>query len=102
MNHLLDREFSLPTVNWLRFGAPPGGVGDPEPVWPLEAVLDGAAAAGFTRVGLDLYTVRDYLARGGRIGDIVGELRSRGLACTDVGVLPLGATDVGSATEALA
>lgn len=72
------------------------------PGWPLEDVLDGAAAAGFTAVGLDLYTLRDYVEPRDRIDDLGAMLRSRGLACSDVGVLPIGSADLLSAAEALA
>jgi sugar phosphate isomerase/epimerase len=91
--------FSLPSVNWLRLGGAGEVAGDPEPVWPLLDVLDAAAAAGFVNVGIDLYTVRAYVDRGGRVEDLADELRSRRLTCTDVGVLPLGGTDVRAVAE---
>jgi len=88
---------SLPTVNWL--GYPDGGEllgADPVPLWPLELVLDGAAEAGFPAVGLDHFTLR------GAAGDDLGPmLRGRGLACTDVGILPIGRTDARSVAETL-
>ena len=91
--------FSLPTVNWLRFGEGADALSDPVPTWPLETILDGAAAAGFPSVGLDLHTVR---GGGIPIGDVGAALRSRGLACTDVGILPLGSPALHAATEMLA
>src|SRR5207244_2876341 len=72
---LIGSQLSLPTLNWIRF---------PEltPIWPLEEVLAGAAAAGFDSVGLDDMTVA------GRDADEVATLLdAHGLACTDVGVL---------------
>jgi sugar phosphate isomerase/epimerase len=72
---LIGSQLSLPTLNWLRF---------PEltPVWPLEDVLAGAAAAGFDAVGLD-----DMTLAGRDAGDAAALLDAYGLACTDVGVL---------------
>ena len=95
--------YSLPTVNWLRFPGPDDPAGtEPEPQWPLEAILDGAAAAGFTSVGLDRHTVATYVAAGRSIDDVGAELRARGLRCTDVGVLPLGTAGVLGVAEELA
>jgi len=75
-------QVSLPTLNWIGF---------PElaPVWPLEDVLAGAAAAGFRSVGLD-----DLTVAGRDPGDVAASLRSHGLSCTDVGVLRVGEGDV--------
>jgi sugar phosphate isomerase/epimerase len=90
--------FSVLAVNWVRF---PGGdedVSEPTPRWPLEAVLDGAAAAGFAAVGLDHYTTTAQ----GRVDDLGGMLSARGLRCTDVGVLPVGEPGVAEAAEQLA
>jgi sugar phosphate isomerase/epimerase len=94
--------FSLPTVNWLRFPDDEDPAGVPRPEWPLEALLDGAAAAGFAAVGLDRHTVASYLAAGRGVGDVGKELSARGLRCTDVGVLPLGTPDVLAAAGELA
>jgi len=66
------------------------------PGWPLENVLDGAAAAGFPAVGLDLFTLRGY------DGDVGAALAARGLVCSDVGVLPIGTPGVRSTAETLA
>lgn len=69
---------------------------DPVPRWPLELVLDGAAAAGFPAVGLDHYTLR------GQPVDALGSLlRDRGLACSDLGILPVGRGDAGAVAESL-
>jgi sugar phosphate isomerase/epimerase len=90
--------FSIPTVNWLQY--PDGGAltgADPEPRWPLELVLDGAAGAGFVAVGLDHYTLRGCL-----VDDLGSMLRDRGLACSDLGVLPVGRDDLRSVAESLA
>jgi sugar phosphate isomerase/epimerase len=72
---LIGSQLSLPTLNWLRF---------PEltPLWPLEEVLAGAAAAGFDAVGLD-----DMTLAGRDADEVAGLLEAHGLACTDVGVL---------------
>ena len=72
------------------------------PEWPLERVLDGVAAAGFAGVGLDRYTVADYVASGGRVEEIADLLRTRDLACTDVGVLPVGTPGFADAAKELA
>ena len=81
------RRFSLPAFDWLRYpeGDDPTGDG-PVPGQPLAAFLDGAVAAGFSGVGLDNYTLgaHDPIR-------VAAMLRERGLACTDIGVLPIGA-----------
>jgi sugar phosphate isomerase/epimerase len=87
---LTDR-FSLPTFNWLRFRED----GAPEPLRSLDEVLDGAAAAGFTRVGLDVFSVD------GRV-DVAAALAERGLECSDVGVLALGSPGARESAERLA
>jgi sugar phosphate isomerase/epimerase len=71
------------TANWLRF--PPGA--EPEPVWPLEALLDGVAGAGFDAVGIDHYTLATF------DGDLAGLLGASGLRCSDVGIVQLGNLD---------
>lgn len=94
--------FSLPTFNWLRY--PDGGdptrsapMPTPVPGQPVEAFLDGAAAAGFTGVGLDHYTLDSHDPQ-----LVAAMLRERGLTCTDVGVLPLGTDAVDGVAETLA
>ena len=64
------------------------------PGWPLDEILDAAAGAGFEAVGVDLYTLR---AHDGAI-----DLRRRGLVCSDVGVLPIGAPEVRATAQHLA
>ena len=76
--------------------------GDPVPLWPLERLLDAASAAGFPGVGIDHYTLAAYLDAGGRLESVGDLVRSRGLVCTDVAVLPLGTPDVLTAAESLA
>lgn len=72
-------------VNWVRFPAGPRDTSPPAPVWPLDAVLDAVAGAGFDAVGLDHYSVD------GRDADeLAAALRARGLACSDVGIVALG------------
>lgn len=53
----------------------------------MPELLTAAAAAGFTRVGLDAVTVARALRDGGGTEHVVRLLRQHGLACTDVGVL---------------
>jgi sugar phosphate isomerase/epimerase len=87
---LVLTQVSLPTLNWIGF---------PEltPTWPLEDVLEGASRAGFRAVGLDDLTV------GARSPDEVASLlRAHGLACTDVGVLRVGESDIRVQAEWLA
>jgi sugar phosphate isomerase/epimerase len=98
----LTRNWSLLAVTWVRW---PGGdedVTEPTPAWPLEAVLDAAAAAGFEAVGLDHYTIGAYVRDGGSVDDLGVLLRTRGLRCTDVGVLPIGRGSATAAATALA
>jgi sugar phosphate isomerase/epimerase len=91
------RRFSLPALNWLRYpdGDDPTGAG-PIPGQPLAAFLDGAAAAGFVGVGLDNYTLGEHDP-----DRVAAMLRDRGLACTDIGVLPIGTTGLDEVAEML-
>jgi sugar phosphate isomerase/epimerase len=66
-------------------------------VWPLEAVLAGAAGAGFIAVGLD-----DASVAGRGEDDVAALLRANGLECTDVGVLRIGVDDPHTAATRLA
>jgi sugar phosphate isomerase/epimerase len=70
---------------------------EPVPRWPLDLVLDGAAAAGFRAVGLDHYTLRGHPVR-----ELGSMLRDRGLVCSDVGILPVGGNDARALAETLA
>ena len=67
------------------------------PAWPLEDVLAAAAVAGFRHVGLD-----DLTVAGADPEEVAAVLRAHGLACTDVGVLRVGAGDGRTQAEALA
>jgi sugar phosphate isomerase/epimerase len=66
------------------------------PAWPLEDLLAAAAAAGFRDVGLD-----DLTVAGADPEDVASLLRTHGLACTDVGVLRVGAGEIREQAEAL-
>jgi sugar phosphate isomerase/epimerase len=63
----------------------PGAAGEPTPEWPLEAVLDGVAGAGFAAIGLDHYTLA-----GLEPSAVASALGVRGLACSDVGIVAVG------------
>jgi sugar phosphate isomerase/epimerase len=67
------------------------------PAWPLDDVLAAAAAAGFRDVGLDDLTVARADPE-----EVAALLRSHGLVCTDVGVLRVGAGEIGPQAEELA
>jgi sugar phosphate isomerase/epimerase len=69
------------------------------PGWPLDDVLDGAASAGFAAVGVDLYTLRGNDADIHELGTALG---TRGLVCSDVGVLPIGRPELRATAETLA
>ena len=94
--------WSLLAVNWVRWPGGDENVAEPTPAWPLEAVLDAAAAAGFEAVGLDHYTLGGYVRDGGSVDEVGALLRTRGLRCTDVGVLPIGLGEATAAAAALA
>jgi sugar phosphate isomerase/epimerase len=79
-------------VNWVSFAD------EPAPLWPLETILDAVAAAGFTSVGLDHYTLGAYT---GTHDDLAAQLRERGLRCSDVGIVAVGELDA-AAVERLA
>jgi sugar phosphate isomerase/epimerase len=96
-------QLSLSTVNFSpRFGA---GVS-------LIDALDAAAAAQFTAIGLDVWSVRQYVRGGGSLADLPALLTDRELTCTDVVVVPIRpdrdatisaahrATDIGTITGA--
>jgi sugar phosphate isomerase/epimerase len=55
------------------------------------AVLDAAAAAGFTEVGLDAWSVEAWSRAGGGVAGLGRLLADRGLSCTDVLPLIVGA-----------
>jgi sugar phosphate isomerase/epimerase len=72
------------SVNWVSFAA-----AEPTPEWPLEAVLDGVARAGFVAVGLDHYSLGARDA-----ADVAALLNAYGLRCSDVGIVPVGGLDI--------
>ena len=67
------------------------------PTVSLETFLDGAAVAGWRRVGLDLFSLEER-----SFADVPDQLHRRGLTCSDVGVLPLGTPHVRSTARRLA
>ncbi|MTD17239.1 TIM barrel protein [Nakamurella sp. YIM 132087] len=87
---------SLPTINWVRF--PEGDTGIPEATRGLEDLLTTASDAGFGAVGIDLFTLE---ASGLKPAGVADALDSRGLRCTDVGVLSVGSDDGLAAAERL-
>lgn len=94
-------EYSVPSVNWLRFD--PDDPGHPRPpAQPLDELLTAAAAAGFTQVGLDDLTLRGYVGGGGSLDDVPALVRSHGLALSDLGVLRVGEPDVLDVARTLA
>ena len=60
----------------------------------LGDVVAAASSAGFTRVGLDIWSVDRYLDQGHSLGDLVAMLEAADLRCTDVLPLVVG-TDYG-------
>ena len=81
--------FSFPTVNCLQMPGN-GGAATPSVLRPLEKVLHGVAAGGFTHVGIDNFSVRDHVRCGAgldRLRDLLDRLE---LTCSDVGVLRIG------------
>lgn len=88
---------SVPTLNWLEPGT--GGPAGPGTValHPLLDLLDAAAAAGFAGIGLDDLTVKAYLDDGNTIADVASAVRTRGLRCTDIGLLRI-SDDVATVT----
>jgi sugar phosphate isomerase/epimerase len=79
---------TFPTVNCLQM---PDRDGDPPTVLaPLEHVLRGVAQAGLIHVGVDGFTMAEYVSRGGGPDRLAALLTGCGLECTDVGVLRIG------------
>jgi sugar phosphate isomerase/epimerase len=80
---------SFPTVNCLQMplaGRPPV----PSVLRPLDEVLAGVAAAGFSHVGIDNFSVQDHVERGADLTGVGQLLERLGLSCSDVGVLRIG------------
>jgi sugar phosphate isomerase/epimerase len=80
---------SFPTVNCLQMplaGRPPV----PSVLRPLDEVLAGVAAAGFSHVGIDNFSVQDHVERGADLTGVGQLLERLGLSCSDVGVLQIG------------
>ena len=79
-------------VNWVRF---PSGAADrttaPVPLWPLETVLDAVAGAGFPSIGLDHYSLARFA---GGPDELATALAERGLGCSDIGILTVGALEL--------
>jgi sugar phosphate isomerase/epimerase len=98
------QRYSLPSINWIRF--PDGDElvrpGEYPPVCPLEEVLDAAAATGFGAVGLYDDSLTAHLRAGGSVEQLSALLGSRGLDCTDVGVLRIGEGDATGDARTLA
>lgn len=59
-------------------------------VAPLEGVLRGVAEAGLGHVGIDGFTMGEYISRRGAPDRLAALLTRYGLDCTDVGVLRIG------------
>lgn len=79
---------TFPTVNCLRM---PDHAGNPPTVVaPLEGVLRGVAEAGLGHVGIDGFTMGEYISRRGAPDRLAALLTRYGLDCTDVGVLRIG------------
>lgn len=79
---------TFPTVNCLRM---PDHAGNPPTVVaPLEDVLRGVAEAGLGHVGIDGFTMGEYISRRGAPDRLAALLTRYGLDCTDVGVLRIG------------
>jgi sugar phosphate isomerase/epimerase len=76
---------TFPTVNCVRMPETPDQA--PEVLVALEDVLRGVAGAGFDQVGIDVFTLADYLGRGGKLAHLAGLLTDLGLRCSDVGPL---------------
>ena len=75
--------YSVPTLDWVRM--PAAGRKVEPPVYGLDEILDGVAAAGFQAVGLD-----DLTVGGLDPADVASALRRRGLLCSEVGILRAG------------
>ncbi len=97
-----DALHSLTTLNWLRFPGGDENIGAPSPAWPLERVIDAVARAGSPGIGLDVYTLAQHVEAGGRVEELGGMLRSRGLVCTDVAPLLIAEDGSRAAAEELA
>jgi sugar phosphate isomerase/epimerase len=76
---------TFPTVNCLRMPRRDGEA--PAVLMPLERVLRGVADSGISRVGIDHFTMGEYVSRGGDAAQLAALLQRCGLRCTDVGIL---------------
>ena len=56
----------------------------------LPRLIRAAAAAGFDRVGLDVYSLAAHTQAGGRLEDVAGWIEAAGLRCAEIAALMIG------------
>jgi sugar phosphate isomerase/epimerase len=56
----------------------------------LPRLIRAAAAAGFDRVGLDVFSLARHAEAGGRIGDVADAIGATGLRCAEIAALVIG------------
>jgi sugar phosphate isomerase/epimerase len=84
-------QYSLSSLNWIEFSpAGPSAAPPPSAVLDLRDLFDAAVSAGFERVGIDLASTRSSFPDDTGHAAISAALRTRGLACSDVGILFIG------------
>jgi sugar phosphate isomerase/epimerase len=66
----------------------------------LPAQIDGAAAAGFTLFGPDVFSLVTFRDAGGSIGEIVERLDSQGMRCYEIAALMVGDDEADALAQA--
>src|SRR5450631_521147 len=56
----------------------------------VPALIRGVGEAGFTMIGLDVYSLSTYTAMGGSLSDVTALLKAHGLSCFEVLGLEVG------------
>jgi sugar phosphate isomerase/epimerase len=86
-----SHRYSLSSLNWIEFSpAGPSAAPSPPAVLGLPELFDAAVSTGFEFVGIDLASTRSSFPEETTHTTIAAALKTRGLACSDVGILFIG------------
>lgn len=84
-------QYSLSSLNWIEFpSAGPSAAPPPSAVLDLRDFFDAAVSARFEQVGIDLASTLSSFPHDTGHAAISAALRTRGLACSDIGILFIG------------
>jgi sugar phosphate isomerase/epimerase len=83
--------YSLSSLNWIEFSpAGPGAAPSPPAILRLRELFDAAVSTGFEFVGIDLASARSCSPDETTHVALAAALKTRELACSDVGILFIG------------